>query len=436
MIWVYHMQDHTKICLSQTYEYFSHHAPWLSLILLLVTQPVHALTMQEVEEITRMNDYISQSQLNRRDALEESAVADGQLPDPQLNVGLFNVPLDNFDLDREPNTQLRFGLSQSFPRGDTLKIRSQQTLWSSKEQDYRSQDQLAQSIRMARENYLDVFYNVGAIEIIHQSHQYFSQLVDIAESFYSVGRVNQQDVLRAQLELSRLEERVIIFKKNEDLSRAELSKWLDDRAYEIIDTNFPTLNEIAAQQEVIEGLVYHPKVKANDSVISFYNEGVAIAEEQYKPGWSVGVEYRKRFGNNMDGSDRDDQMAALVKVDIPLFTDKRQDRRLSASQYQVMAAKDVRIDQLQILKREVSREFFSLEKYKEQIELYGIQLVPDADANANASLKAYQSGVTEFTTLARARITQLDIQLEALRVKVEAAKAHVRILYLMEKAES
>jgi outer membrane protein TolC len=430
------MQDHTKNCPSQTYEYFSHHAPWLSLILLLVTQPVYALTMQEVEDITRMNDYISQSQLNRRDALEESAVADGQLPDPQLNVGLFNVPLDNFDLDREPNTQLRFGVSQSFPRGDTLKIRSQQTLWSSKEQDYRSQDQLAQSIRMTRENYLDVFYNVGAQKIIHQSHQYFSQLVDIAESFYSVGRVNQQDVLRAQLELSRLEERVIIFKKNEDLARAELSKWLDDRAYEIIDTKFPTLNEIAVQQEVIDGLVYHPKVKASDSVVSFFNEGVAIAEEQYKPGWSVGVEYRKRFGNNMDGSDRDDQMAALVKVDIPLFTDKRQDRRLSARHYQVMAAKDVRIDQLQILKRSVSREFSALEKYKEQIELYGMQLVPDADANANASLKAYQSGVTEFTTLARARITQLDIQLEALRVKVEAAKAHVRILYLMEKAES
>lgn len=436
MIWVYHMQDHTKNCPSQASSYFSHYASWLSLILLLVTQPVYALTMQEVEDITRMNDYISQSQLNRRDALEESAVADGQLPDPQLNVGLFNVPLDNFDLDREPNTQLRFGVSQSFPRGDTLKIRSQQTLWSSKEQDYRSQDQLAQSIRMVRENYFDVFYNVGAQEIIHQSHQYFSQLVDIAESFYSVGRVNQQDILRAQLELSRLEERVIIFKKNEDLARAELSKWLDDRAYEIIDTSFPTLNEIAAQQEVTDGLVYHPKVKANDSIISFFNEGVAIAEEQYKPGWSVGVEYRKRFGNNMDGSDRDDQMAALVKVDIPLFTDKRQDRRLSASQYQVMAAKDVRIDQLQILKRSVSREFSALEKYKEQSELYGMQLVPDADANANASLKAYQSGVTEFTTLARARITQLDIQLEALRVKVEAAKAHVRILYLMEKAES
>ncbi|MDW3094700.1 MAG: TolC family protein [Gammaproteobacteria bacterium] len=430
------MRDQTENCLFKTNIYVSHYISIIALILIVFTQQAKALTLEEVEDITRMNDYISQSQLSRRDAFKESAVADGQLPDPQLNVGLFNAPLDNFDLDREPNTQLRFGVNQSFPRGDTLKIRTQQTQWSSKEQGFRSQDQLAQSVRMARENYLDIFYNVGAQGIIHQSHRYFSQLVDIAESFYSVGRVNQQDVLRAQLELSRLEERVIIFKKNEDLARAELSKWLDDRAYEVIDTEFPTLDKLEEQHTVVNQLIDHPRIKASDTVISYFNEGVAIAEEQYKPGWSVGVEYRKRFGNNLDGSDRDDQMAALVKVDLPIFTDKRQDRRLSSSKHQVMAAKDVRIDELQALKRSVLREYAAFRKFQEQSELYDKQLVPDANANANASLKAYQSGVTEFTTLARARITQLDIQLEALRVKVGAAKAQARILYLMEKAES
>jgi outer membrane protein TolC len=291
-------------------------------------------------------------------------------------------------------------------------------------------------MRMARENFLDIYYQVGAQDIIHQSHQYFSQLVDIAESFYRVGRVNQQDVLRAQLELARLQERVIIFKKNEDQSRAALSKWLDDRAYEVIDTKFPTLANLDEQQDIIDQLIDHPRVQASDSVISFFNEGVAIAKEQYKPGWSVGVEYRKRFGNNFDGSDRDDQMAALVKVDLPIFTGKRQDRRLSSSQHQVLAAKDLRYDQLQVLKKAVLSEFSALIKFQEQSELYDTRLSPDADANVNASLKAYQSGVTEFTTLARARITQLDIQLEALRVRIETAKAHVRILYFMEKADS
>lgn len=427
-IYPLNINAHEKNCLAIVVLFAS--------LYIALIQPANALTLPEVEAITIKNDYLSQSQYSRRDALEDSAVADGQLPDPQLNVGLFNAPLDNFDLDREPNTQLRFGVTQAFPRGDTLKIRSQQTQWSSQEQSYRAQDQLAQSVRMARENYLDIYYQVGAQKIIHQSHQYFSQLVDIAESFYRVGRVNQQDVLRAQLELARLQERVIIFEKNENQARAVLSKWLDDRAYEVIDTEFPLLADLEEQQDIIDQLINHPRVQASNSVISFFNEGVAIAKEQYKPGWSVGVEYRKRFGNNLDGSDRDDQMAALVKVDIPLFTDKRQDRRLSSSQHQVLAAKDLRADQLQVLKRAVLTEFSAFIKFQEQSELYGTRLSPDADANVNASMKAYQSGVTEFTTLARARITQLDIQLEALRAKIETAKAHARILYLMEKADS
>ena len=379
---------------------------------------------------------ISQSQLARQNALNESAVADGQLNDPQMTIGLFNAPLDRFDLDSEPNTQFRLGVNQSFPRGDTLKIRSQQTQWSSQEQYYRSQDQLAQSLRSTRESYLDVYYAAGAQKIIHQSHQYFSQLVDIAESFYRVGRVNQHDVLRAQLELSRLQERVIVHQKNEQIARATLSRWLDQRAYEKLEEEFPDLAEIAGQKTIIEQLVSHPSIKVNDSMIAYFQEGVAIAREQYKPGWTLGIEYRKRFGDEENGDHQDDQMAALVKIDLPVFTDKRQDRRLSSSQYQVSAVKDMRTDQLQVLRQSVYREHATYSKLAEQSDLYVTRLLPDARANSLASLKAYQSGVVEFTTLARARITQLDIQLEALRIKTEKAKSQARILYLMAREQS
>jgi outer membrane protein TolC len=57
-------------------------------------------------------------------------------------------------------------------------------------------------------------------------------------------------------------------------------------------------------------------------------------------------------------------------------------------------------------------------------------MLREAGANAQASLKAYQSGVTEFTTLMRARITDLDVRLDELRIRVDRAKAHARLLYL------
>jgi outer membrane protein TolC len=52
-----------------------------------------------------------------------------------------------------------------------------------------------------------------------------------------------------------------------------------------------------------------------------------------------------------------------------------------------------------------------------------------------ASLKAYQSGVTEFTTLMRARITDLDVRLQDLRVRVDRAKSQANLLYIAGETE-
>jgi len=410
-----------------------------SLLMALIAQffylsPVHALNLREVEQITEQKDFISKARQLRGDALGESAVADAQLPDPQLNLGLFNLPTDDFDINSEPNTQLRFGVSQSFPRGKTLAFKEKQTKWASNAEYKLASDEVLKSIRSVREHYFNLYYQIGAQKIIEESRQYFAQLVDIAESYYKVGRVNQQDILRAQLELTRLDDRVIELKTKEELARAELSKWLNQKAFEPIEKEYPTLPRLVAQQEIIDSLINHQSIQAEDAMVSFFDEGVAIAREQYKPGWSVGVEYRKRFGDNNDGSDREDQTAAMVKFDLPIFTDKRQDRRLTASQHQVSAAKFVRSDKLHSLRQSVLRDYANWERLSERSELYETRLVPEANANATASLSAYQSGVTEFTTLARARITQLNARLDALRAKTQRSQAHARLLYLVEGA--
>ncbi len=437
----------TNDCALQSYAYIDNYTDKvkhrcvkyivLSLLIALIAQFVclpsaHALNLREVEQITKQQDFISKARQLRGDALGESAIADAQLPDPSLNLGLFNIPTNDFDINSEPNTQLRFGVSQSFPRGKTLSLREKQTKWSSNAEYRLASDEVTKSIRSVREQYFNLFYQIGAQVIIDESRQYFVQLVDIAESYYKVGRVNQQDLLRAQLELSRLDDRVIELKTKEDLARAELSKWLENKAFEPIEKKYPTLPTLVSQQKIIDSLIDHPSIQAEDAMVSFFNEGVAIAREQYKPGWSVGVEYRTRFGDNIDGTNREDQAAAMVKVDLPIFTNKRQDRRLAASKHQVSAAKFVRIDKLQSLRQAVLRDYANWTRLSERSALYETRLVPEANANANASLTAYQSGVTEFTTLARARITQLNVRLEALRAKTERSRAHARLLYLAE----
>ena len=197
-----------------------------------------------------------------------------------------------------------------------------------------------------------------------------------------------------------------------------------------IDNTFPSLPELAAQSIISDGLQRHAVIRMEAARIEAWNQGVNIAREQYKPGWSVGVEYRARFGDNPDGSDRTDMTAAMVTVDLPLFAEKRQDKRLSASQQQANAARLVRDDRLRELQEMLDREYANWQRLGERETLYKNRLLRESRANATASLNAYQSGVTEFTSLMRARLTELDVRLQDLRIRVDKARAHARLLYL------
>ena len=59
-------------------------------------------------------------------ALENEAIASGQLPDPQVSLKAGNLPVDTFDLNQEGMTQFSVGVSQKFPRGDSLALAKQQ----------------------------------------------------------------------------------------------------------------------------------------------------------------------------------------------------------------------------------------------------------------------------------------------------------------------
>jgi outer membrane protein TolC len=194
--------------------------------------------------------------------------------------------------------------------------------------------------------------------------------------------------------------------------------------------HFPELPALPAKAQIDTALLQHPVLAAETARVNATKQGIRIAQEQYKPGWSAGIEYRKRFGDDPDGNPRSDMMAAMLNVDLPLFTGNRQDRRLAASIAEAEAAELRRDDKLRELRRMLAADYADWQRLGERAVLYEAQLLREATANADASLHAYQSGVTEFTTLMRARITELDVRLDELRIRVDRARAQANLLYL------
>jgi outer membrane protein TolC len=409
------------------------HAAASILLLALSSSSLHAiaaLTLADAEQLALSDDPAVAASRARSQALREDAVASGQLPDPKLKAGLFNLPLDTLDIDQEPTTQLRLGLQQAFPRGATLKHRQRQTEWKATAEQARAEDESRKLVREVRNSFLELYYQLQAEQVVINTRTLFAQLVDITQAHYATGRVSQQDVLRAALELSRLDDRATRIRNEQEKTRAILSKWIGNSASQTLDPNFPVLMDLPSKEELTAALEQHPVILAESARLESHNQAVQIAREQYNPGWGVGLEYRKRFGENPDASDRTDMMAAMVTVDLPLFPGKRQDRRLAASLQQAEAAQLTRADRLRELRTMLESDYASWLRLGERAALYETQLLREARANVQASLNAYQNGVTEFTTLMRARITDLDVRLDELRLRVDRAKAQAGLLYL------
>ena len=406
---------------------------WLMLCLTLAgpARGAAVLGLEEAERLALDADPAVIASSARAAALRERAVADGQLPDPKLGIGLYNLPLDDFSLESQPTTQFRTKIMQAFPRGSTLRYRRLGTEWMSRAEQARMQLVRREIRRDLRQAFLELWYQRQATRIIDRSRELFKQLVEITRSHFATGRVSQQDVLQAQLELSRLDDRATRIDEQADVQRARLTRWIGEDAFRPIDDQFPELPDLPTLDELRAGLTDHPAILAASARLKASQQQVRVAREQYKPGWNVGLEYRKRFGSDPGGGDRADMMAAMLTVDLPLFTDKRQDKRLSASQQQAEASRQLREQRLRELRRTLEADYARWQRLGEQETLFHERLLRESADNAEAALNAYQSGINEFTTLMRARITELDVRLQDLRVRVDRARAHARLLFLV-----
>jgi len=397
----------------------------------IAEQPGSELSLAEAEGIALQSDPMLNLIDANAQALDEAAIADGQLPDPKLKFSLFNFPTDTFSRTQEPITQLRFGLQQTIPRGDTLALKSKRTSSQASSVRAKNADEELKLRRDVRKYWFETWYWIKAEQIVKKDIELFKQFVDITESQYAAGKQNQQDVLRAELEKGLLDDRLTHIQQQQEAARAELSKWIGTESLRILSVELPVLPALPTRAEFEAALPRHPALRIFSSKIDMNRHSVSIAREAYKPSWTLGVDYGVRDGNNPDGSERSDFLAATVVLDLPIFTDKRQDRRLASAQRRASAAQLELDDKYRAMQSMLARDHVTWTKLSQRLERYRNTLVGQAEANSEASLLAYQNDATDFTTLMRAKITELNTHLKALRIHTDYAKAHARLLYLV-----
>lgn len=389
-----------------------------------------ALSLETAERIALESDPGVRSVEASRLAREEMSVAAGQLPDPLLKMGLVSLPTDTFNLGQEAMTQVQVGVIQKFPRGDSRSLRSRQMVLESEGLDQKARDRELQILLAVREQFLEVAKQQRLAQINTEAIRVFADVAEITEEYYSTGRVQQQDVLQAAVELARVEDRATRIEQDEEQARARLAAWIGSAAWGDLVGDWPRFGQLPAADEIRAKLTSHPRIGALQKSASAADTGVELARQKYKPEFALDVTYGGRGGTHPDGRSRPDLLTVMVVMDVPLFTKNRQDRVVAAQIAESSAALFDRDDVLRRMSSEVDFHASAHERQQERIRRFEETLLPEAAFSSEASFDAYRSSLGDLTTLLRTRITEFNLQLDHARLQAEVLKTRARLLYL------
>lgn len=410
------------------------------LVTLLVSSQLMAananvsLSLPQAEKIALQRDLIIQSQMVMSEALTERSVSADRWADPVFKVGALAVPLDTFDLEQEPMTQIVLGYKQMLPRGDSAKIKSKKWLSQAGLMDANKITREAMLKKQVRKAWLKVYLKEGARDIVKTNTELFKQLVTVSQSQYVAGRKKQQDVLQAEVEFSLIEDQLEKVESELEVARAALARWVgvENAALSINDsTDFLDDLMLSEQQMSLNLLKQHPSIGQRDAMIDIAKQDVGLAREKKSTQWGFDINYGIRQGENPSGSDRPDFMSMMVMMSVPVFTADKQDRDIVASKLTLQAKKYQRQDTLRSLNSKLNQVKARWYKTIDRISRYKEKVLPQAKQNSAAAMSAYQSGVGSFIALTRARVSEFKAQLSHLKLTVEKANVLTEIRYLV-----
>ena len=389
------------------------------------------LSLEEAVSLAIERDALVQSYQAEADALDERSIADRQWPDPVVKLGLANMPVDSFALDREPMTQTQIGLQQALPRGRSLFFKSKLSTANADKRRALKSDRQRQVALDVRNAWLDVYHGEQVNRILNLEKNALVNLIGALESLYASGKKNQQDLLSAQLELSFSEDQIVEAKRKVDIARARLGQWIDPiDAKRSLPSVFPKPGSVEQLAVLKDVLNHHPRLRASQYDIDANERRVDIANEAYKPEVKLELTYGFRDGEDVMGRGRDDFASVMLMMDVPLFRKNRQDRQLSAAKYDASASRYRHTDNQRAFEQSLEQAYADWSRFREREKYYQSTILKMAKENASAARNAYQNDLVPFADLIRAQLAEFNAQLKLLDVRTKRAKAESLLIYL------
>jgi Outer membrane protein len=360
-------------------------------------------------------------------AARQRAVAALQLPDPELKLQVMDLPVDtgeSFSPTRDNFTIYSAGVMQRFPLPGKRRLRSRrETLDAQMSEATRAalQRKIARDAGLA---WVDVWAaQQGTALVEAQIVQARQQQQDAAIRYRSGGDGNAAQLLAARVAVQQFEDRRDATVQQLEAARARLSRWIGATAAQRpLPPSLPMQTAPPPLGMLMTALPQQPALRAAGRAVARADTGIALARENYKPDWSLEVDYgyRPRYS---------DFITLTTRIGLPLLPGDRQDRDLSAARHEAEAA-DARLDDLQ---RQLAAELRSADSQwhtaQARLMRYDDGILPQTQARVAAALADYRSGNGTLEAVLDARQAQLTAQLQRLRLAAQATQLRLTLQY-------
>lgn len=416
--------------------------PGRILLLLLATAfPLKAVAEEAPFPVSRyvdaaLADNPSLDSMRERIRMKENAaIKAGALDDPQLRLGISNLPTRSWDFREEDMTGKEITLSQMFPWPGMLKTRTHMALREKEETEFVLEEMRSMLRSEIKMTYAELASVRKQIEAVRRSQDVLKEIVGVTQEIYAVGKGSQPDVLRGQVEFGRMREMRINLENREKV----LSVRLNTLAALPADRPVPPLEDLPEislpyGQADLVGIyeAERPARKALQARVRRGDSSIRMANLAGKPEFEVSLSYMQRDAMP-DGTKRSDMVSSMVMMTLPIWRKEKIEpgiREMEAEKR--MAGRELANLDLET-SNSIGRSLATLKSRREAAVLYRTTLIPQAEQSFQVTAETYRVGKTDFPMLMDAAIAVLsfrreyaamvgDLQMEKARLEAAVGK--------------
>jgi len=321
------------------------------------------------------------------------------LPDPQVVLQQMNVgsPRPFAGYTNSDFAYIGLGFSQDLPYPGKLRLRGEiaQKDADATQQKYES---VQRAVRAAVKTvYFQLGYLTKRQKILDEDAQLLQQVEQASESRYRNGLGNQQDVLQAQLERTKLLREINMNQLQQGKMQAELKNLLN-RSQDSLDIETAELSESTPvydfDQLLAQAKASNPDLAGMQKMVERQGLQVDLAKKDFYPDFNV-----QGMWQRTDPTQFRAYYQFTVGMRIPIYRSRKQRPELAQAESDRDRAKSEYEIQSQQTGFQLRQQFITAEKSADLLKIYREGLIPQARAELQAGMAAYQSNRQDFQAL-------------------------------------